>query len=607
MKVNIDTLKDTFKFAWETFDASRQEADYVMNLYHNRQYTEDQLQLLYDRGQPRETFNIIKAFGRQVLGYCSTIVNAVKVEPAQQQDVVTANVLNDLVSYIFRTNNFMAESEKMKLDLLISGMMCSYVDVEELPTTDQFGRPKYKINISHVPVSEIVLDPMSRLEDYSDARFIHRFKWVSEEFIAENFGKHYLGKLDEYRNFVNQNGTEFEKMFAGRFVGYSKQYNAYQLIHTVMKDDNGHWYEVYWCGETILQKEKITFKEVKSPYRVHKIHTSNNKVEYYGVFREVVESQHAINQAIIKIQLLVNSQQIYYQEGSIENEQEVIDSVNRLNSIIKVKDLEGIKVEKLTRDIRDQYEIIDRALNRVQRILSINDSFLGMSYASESGAKVKIQQNASITALRYIVLAIEQFYQLLGSDILNLVKQYYTFSDVINISDEFNSQKFLEINKPLMVATGEVDQMGQPVMQPVYEEYRDPASGEIKPDMNGQIILVPMPTSDTDIAFTDADVKVVSVAYNDEDERVRMLLEQFLSGPLGQMLSQVNPAGYFEAGAMAIRETKAKYSEHLAQLLLNTSAMLSGGQNPEALAMMQQGMAAGQEKPKSTSNDQTGR
>ena len=285
----------------------------------------------------------------------------------------------------------------------------------------------------------------------------------------------------------------------------------------------------------------------------------------------------------------------------------MIDSVNRINSIIKVKDLEGIKIEKLTKDIRDQYELIDRALNRVQRILSINDSFLGMSYASESGAKVKIQQNASITALRYIVLAIEQFYQLLGTDILSLVKQYYTFSDVINISDEFNSQKFLEINKPLMVATGEVDQIGQPVMQPVYEEYRDPASGEIKPDSNGNIILVPMPTSDTDISFTDADVKVVSVAYNDEDERVRMLLEQFLSGPLGQMLSQVNPAGYFEAGAMAIRETKAKYSEHLAQLLLNTAAMLSGGQNPQAMAMMQQGMAAGQEKPKSTSNDQTGR
>lgn len=607
MKVNIETLKDTFKFAWETFEPSRNECDYVMNLYHNRQYTEDQLQLLYNRGQPRETFNIIKAFGRQILGYCSTIVNAVKVEPAQQQDVVTANVLNDLVSYIFRTNNFMAESEKMKLDLLISGMMCSYVDVEELPTTDQFGRPKYKINISHVPVAEIVLDPMSRLEDYSDARFIHRFKWVSEEFIAENFGKHYIDKLDEYRNFVNQSGAEFDKAFAGRFVGYSKQYNAYQLIHTAMKDDNGHWYEVYWCGDTILSKEKITFKEVKSPYRVHKIHTSNNKVEYYGVFREIVESQHAINQAIIKIQLLVNSQQIYYQEGSIENEQEVIDSVNRINSIIKVKDLEGIKIEKLTKDIRDQYELIDRALNRVQRILSINDSFLGMSYASESGAKVKIQQNASITALRYIVLAIEQFYQLLGTDILSLVKQYYTFSDVINISDEFNSQKFLEINKPLMVATGEVDQIGQPVMQPVYEEYRDPASGEIKPDSNGNIILVPMPTSDTDISFTDADVKVVSVAYNDEDERVRMLLEQFLSGPLGQMLSQVNPAGYFEAGAMAIRETKAKYSEHLAQLLLNTAAMLSGGQNPQAMAMMQQGMAAGQEKPKSTSNDQTGR
>ena len=131
-------------------------------------------------------------------------------------------------------------------------------------------------------------------------------------------------------------------------------------------------------------------------------------------------------------------------------------------------DLQAIKVENMTQGIIDQYQIIDRALDRIQRILSINDSFLGMAYASDSGQKVKLQQNASMVALKYLTTCLEQFYRLLGKDIIGLVKQYYTAHDVIRIADEFNAQSWLEINQPFMVPTGAVDPMTQqPIMGPI--------------------------------------------------------------------------------------------------------------------------------------------
>lgn len=115
---------------------------------------------------------------------------------------------------------------------------------------------------------------------------------------------------------------------------------------------------------------------------------------------------------------------------------------------------------------------------------------------------------------------------------------------------------------------------------------------------------MPTPTSETDIQFTEADIEVDSVAYNDEAERSRLVMEQFLSGPLGQMLSQVNPAGYFKAGSLAIKEMKTKNSDILASILEETAMMLQPG-NPQ-MALMQSGMVAGQEKPKSTANQLTG-
>jgi len=610
MKVNIETLRDTFKFGYEAFEFSRKEADMVMDLYHNRQYTLEQIKILESRGQPKETFNIIKTFSRLLLGYYSTIVNTILVLPAKQQDVATAGILNDLVDYIFRTNNFIAEGEKIKLDLILAGIMCSYVAVEELQETDEYNRPKYKITMNHVPISEIVLDPMSKLDDYSDARFIHRFKWVTEEALVKAFGKGALKKIEPYMNTLHQDDSEFTKFYFDKMVGYHDIYNNYLIVHSIMQDDDGDTWECYWSGEVLLSKEKVTFRDVKSPYRVHKLHTNNNIAEYYGIFRDVIESQHAINQAIVKIQTMVNTQKVFYEKGAIEDAQKFINQINRVNSVIEVLDLQAIKVENMTQGIVDQYQIIDRALDRIQRILSINDSFLGMAYASDSGQKVKLQQNASMVALKYLTTCLEQFYRLLGKDIIGLVKQYYTAHDVIRIADEFNAQSWLEINQPFMVPTGATNPMtGEPIMGPIYEEYRDPASGEIATDKEGNIILAPIPTAETEIEFTEADVKVDSIAYNDEEERVRLILEQFISGPMGQMLSQANPAGYFQAGAIAMRETKSKYSNALANILDQTAAMLGAQMTPNgntAEQNLQLGMSAGQEVPKSTANNVTG-
>lgn len=594
MKINIETLQDTFKFGYEQFEDSRAESNLVMDLYHNRQYTPEQLNVLTRRGQPAETFNVIKTFSRLLLGYYSTIVNTVKIVPKQQDDIVTAGVLNDIVDYVFKQNNFVAEAEKIKLDLLLNGIMCAYIDVEELQETDEFNRPKYKINMEHVPIYELVLDPMSTRDDYSDARFIHRFKWVSEETIVKIFGKSKLKDLHEYENTLNQKDTEFDKYFRDRFVGYHNVYNAYLLVHSIMVDNDNRIWSVYWAGDKILDKREITYREVKNPYRIYRLHNNNVKAEYYGIFRDIIETQNAMNQALIKLQLLANAQKVFVQESSIDNLKDFTDAVNRVNAVIPVKDLAGVKVENLSNDVLEQYKIIDAALMRIQRILSVNDSFLGMAYASDSGNKVEIQQRASITALRYLTLAIEQFYRLLGWDILCLIKQYFTFHDVIRIADQSNSIRWIEINQPMMNPDGS---------GPVMELYRDPGSNEPASSPDGQVILSPMPTADTDIEFTEADIEVESVAYNDEIDKNRLVIEQFLSGPVGQMLSQANPIGFFQISALAMKETKTKYSMEIASILEQTAMGMSQMQQ----MAMTTGNAVGQERPKSTSNEVSGK
>lgn len=576
MKTDINTLRDTFKVGFDAFEASRKEAMTTWNMYHNRQYTPDQLAVLADRGQPAETFNVIKLFARMLIGYYSTVVNTAMALPVKEAELYSAGLINDIMAYTFRTNNFIAEGDKIKLGAIISGLLISYINVEPTNEKDQFGRPLYKINVEHVPDSEVILDPMSRQDDYSDGRWLHRFKWLPEDEVIRLYGKDVIEKLNAYDNYLDIDEAEFEYGYNTEFTGYFQRFDNYLVVHTVIIDNDNKSWSIHWSGETELFRKEITYKEVKFPYRVQRINTSD-RTEHYGIFREVVETQNAINQALIKIQLMASTQKAYVEEGAVGSIADFTHAFNRVSSVIEVLDLSRIKVENLSKEVLDQYNIIDKAFDRVQRILNINDSFLGMAFASDSGRKVKLQQNATIIALRYLTVRIEQFYRLLGWDIANLIKQFYTAEQAVRITDEITGSRWIQLNKPMQIFSGKVDpQTGQPIMEYAYEEIRDPSSGEVMEDEDGNLLFAPIPEEETEIAFTDVDVEITSVSYNDEDEKNQLMLETILSGNIGQLLASTNPAGYFQAASLSMKSMQTKYSPDISKILNETAVKLGG-------------------------------
>ena len=371
------------------------------------------------------------------------------------------------------------------------------------------------------------------------------------------------------------------------------------IVHTVLEDEDGRRWSIYWHDETILSKTEITYKDTKWPYRVQKLHSSN-KTEYYGLFREVIESQKAINQALIQIQLMANTTKVFVQDGAVDNIEDFKTLINRVNGVIPVNDLAGIRVDQMSKEIIDQYTLIDKALDRIQRVLGVNDSFLGMAYASDSGRKVKLQQNATIMSLRYVTARIESFYQSLAMDIGNLAKQYYRATQFLRITDAMTGMRWVEINKPMEMFSGQFDANGQPIYRPILMEVVDPASGDFMEDDEGNILLAPVSEEGTDFEFSEFDVKIESSSYNDEDEKGQLMLESVMSGQIGSMLAQVNPAGFFKVASLAMKTMGTKYSPQMSAILDQTALQLGGdpAAQQQASAMAQGGQPQ-QEQPMS--------
>lgn len=590
MKAEIQDLKDSFKLGYEAFYESRKEAEEVWNQYHNRHYTPEQIAWLESQGRPKETFNVVKLFARMLIGYYSTIVNTIKVVPIQYSDVTVAAMLNDVINYEFDRNRFDLKGDNMKLGALVSGLLCSYVNVKDTGKRDNFRRPIYAIDMDYVPDYEIVMDPASVADDYSDGRFLHRFRWFTKDALYKLIGKAKTDSLTPFNNFTDADEADYEYRFTDYFTGQYRVDDSYLVIHTVMEDEDGKRWSILWHDDTIISKDEITYKDCRWPYRVQKLHTSN-QTEYYGIFREVIEAQKAINQAVLKVQQMVNVEKVFVQEGAVENIEDFTRLVNRVNAVIPVLQLSGIKIEKLNAEVQNQYMIIERALDRIQRILGINDSFLGMAYASDSGRKVKLQQNATIMSLRYVTARIQAFYASLGKDVGYLIKQYYTASQVLNVTDEIMGERWVSINQPMQKFSGQLAPNGQPIYQPILMEKMDPANGKPMVDEQGNIVLAPVNEPDTEFTYSDFDVRVDASAFNDEDEQNQLVIETMMSGQMGQMMAQVNPAGFFKIGSMALKVAKTRYSGQMAEIFEQTAQMLQGNQGATQEAKM---MASGQ-------------
>ena len=576
--------RDSYKVSNQAYEGSILEGKETINLYHNRQYTEAQLATIAENGQPAETFNVIKMMANAMIGYMDTVVNTINVEPRYMGSSATALLLNDITEVTLDVNDFEVSNKKVKLDGLLTGLMVMYEEVVDTGMTDKYSRPINEVKLSHIPSWQVRIDPMSSLGDYSDAGFISHFKWLREDELRELFDDEKIDKLTAYHNFLDGDPeADYAREYvAGHESGRYKEYDNFLIVKTVIRFEGKIW-SVIWSDDYILEQVDISANSVRFPYRITKMSDSDIS-EYYGPFRDITETQKAINQALLQIQLLSNTSKAFVEDNSVEDVEEFKELFYRVNAVIPVQDLQGIRVEDMSKDIMQQYSIIDQALTRIKSVLGINDSFLGQSYASDSGRKVAMQTQSSASQMSPVTDKIAYMFKLIGQDVVNLIQQYYTAEQIFRIADPLNADHYVEINKPIQMPTGQITPEGELVTSLVWTEELDD-KGVPMEDKDGAIMMTPLTEPDTTIQFSEVDIKVVSSNTQNADERNQLLFETFVNGPAGQILMQTNPAAFLRTLAMMVSEFGTKHATEIARLLMDTAIGIEQGKIDPRLAM----------------------
>jgi hypothetical protein len=564
MKPTIENCRDTFKISYDIYESSREEQKEIVDMYHGRHYTQKQLSVLHERGQPKEVFNIVKMYHRMLVGYFSTVVNNVKVAPVGDiSKASTAALCQDVINTEFKLNKFKKLIPQWASDTLLYGMAVPSIKPVDSGKLDRFGKKIIKLEIDVETPERCLKDPLSEKDDYSDARFFHTFKWVAEEEAIQLFGETKIKSIPENTNTEEVNHFELIDKFNQEFVGEYKVWDHYLIIKSFIRDGDDTWL-LFWCDYKELLKIKLNYENVVFPTRPYVLEKSNI-AEIYGPFRELIETQKSINQALLQIQLLVNSDKVMVQEDALIDGdlQQFEKQFNRVNAIVKVANLTGVKIENMTSEIVEQYRIIDSALDRIQKVLNINDAFMGMAQASDSGRKVRLQQNSTITSLNYLTEHIEFILEELGMDICFMAQQFYTSERWLRVTDEDTAERWVGLNQPFLMPTGNILPDGTPEETILLEEVTDD-KGIPQVDGQGKFLVQPIIDEDTQIKFDELDITITSSSFNDSDDIERLALQTIIEGPAGIFMQQAKPAAYARLMSLYTKSLKSRHSEQIA-------------------------------------------
>ena len=596
-------------------------------MYHEKHFTYEQLAYLQEQKIPPTIFNAVKYFANRILGFMSSTVNTVKITAQQIEDIPIAAINHDMVNYIYRMNGWdTVKGQSAITQYLLTGIFCVSCMPVKSGKVDQFGRPQYEIEIENVSVYDIILDPASKKSDYSDARFIHRrmlmtkdemmlqFPDKHEEIAALNPGNDSVGSDYGYHNRFTENN-----------YGYTPNNGLYDVVHSVIVDNKQtndeteldtysgetnnprkeRIWSIYWCGDQILQEKEITYREVRFPYVVYKLHEENIENEFYGIFRGIVPMQKAINSAIIATHRVINTAKKFVAPNAVKDLNKFAEQLsNPDESIIEVDKIEGIidAFGSQAQEAQNQLLILNNDINLLREQLGINLAFIGDAPASDSGRKVQIQREASIAALNSIQRRIQQPYRVMGRNICKYISQYYRATQVFNIVERDVAQRWVEINSPALIAVrepvimqapnGEVyldhqsgpqilDENGEPVFRYHFEQAIDPETNEFMVGEDGETIWAPVPTLGSEIRNFDPDIIVDSTAYDNEQQVAIDFAHNLLNSAAGTLLAQVDPAAYLEVFAELARGAKTLATSKVADALLRAAEKIVAAQQAQ--------------------------
>lgn len=443
-KLDVADLVRMFEESEEATLESRGLAERDRDYYDNIQLTAEELAALKKRGQPPVIDNRIKSKIDYLIGMEKQQridPRALPRTPAHEED---ANGASQALKYVADSEDFDAKRSAVWKNLLIEG--CAGISVCAEPGYDG----QMEIVLRRWAWDRMFADPHSSEPDYSDAGYLGGVIWMDyNDAVAQYPDKQdVLDTTMSDRASLSQTYDDKPKFR----LWADKKRKRVRVVQMWLKRDK-KWYFAEFTKTGILKAGPSPYVDDKGESDCEMLFQSayvNRENERYGLVREMISLQDAINKRGSKSLHLLNTAQIVTEDGAVNNVEATRREAARADGVIVVNPGFKDKFEFHTRtDLAEgHFKLLQDAKNSIDlkgpNATMMGDKAQGSSAAS--GRAILASQQGGMIQLGDLMDNLRHLDKRVFRAIWNRIRQFWTAEKWVRITDEERNVKWVGIN-----------------------------------------------------------------------------------------------------------------------------------------------------------------
>lgn len=498
-KKSVDTFKQLMSWYLIELDRQRENRTEMAideDFYDSIQWNDEDAAALAERGQLPLVYNVISTTINWIIGTEKQARTDFKILPRRKEDSDPAERKTQLFKYLSDVNAEQFASSQAFED----SIKCGVGWMEDSVQDGEFDEP---LTSRYESWRNVLHDSSATQPDLSDARYIHRTKWVDEDiakamfpgrediierslnnrdaiYTSDNNGDVAMDSQEEelqrnelggpghrnefqyVRNRVRLIETWFripvkvKRIKGGTFHG--DIYDTASATHadeiesgraTLSEKLMMRVHMAIYCTAGLLWLSQSPFRHNEFPFTPYWCNRRGRDGLPYGVIRGLRGIQQDINKRASKALHILSTDKVIMEDGAVDDIDEFREEVSRPDAVIVVKP--GKKLElNADRDIAQWHiELMSRSISMIQQVSGVTDELMGRTTNAQSGIAVERRQSQGILANAKPFDALRFAKQKRGEKILSNIEQFMDEEKQFRITNMRGKPEWIRVNDGL--------------------------------------------------------------------------------------------------------------------------------------------------------------
>lgn len=442
---SLQTLLTWFDSYQDTKTEEMAEQQLSRRYYHCKQWTDAEKRELERRGQPTITINRIALKIDGIVGVLERLRQDPKAQARQQAYAAGATIGTAALREVCDANAWDTLTREVALDLAVDGIGGVERDVEG----DIDG--KLNIVLRRVAPETFFYDPRSVKADFSDARYMGVYKWMDLDAAIEMLPE----QEEDLKTAIDTSSTSSVGLEDWDKIWFNSRLKRVKVVEIWYRKAGGWWFAIH-TGNRVLKEGPSPYKDKRGKSRCRYNMASANidhNGDRYGFFRNMQSPQDEVNHRRSKLLHILNSQQVIYEDGAVEDINEARRELARPNGAIKVNPGQmRFEIRSQQAEMQGQAELLQESKGEIDNF-GPNPSLLGAGPGSASGRAQAMQQQAGIAQLGPYFGRFKGWKLGTYRDIWFDVQQIWQDERFIRVAGE-SEIEFLPVNQMVMTPEG---------------------------------------------------------------------------------------------------------------------------------------------------------